>query len=105
MGEETEHEDCGLCSSCTNDGFVPTGEKEILKETNRHIFRTRKGVIKRLKKKTLFNPFPKLSTWSEKEINGGINEMVSSNYLKAKGEYIVLTKGGKKRLLQLSTWS
>ena len=62
-------------------------------------------MIKRLKKKTLFNPFPKLSTWSEKEINGGINEMVSSNYLKAKGEYIVLTKGGKKRLLQLSTWS
>ena len=103
MGEETEHDECGLCSACTSDGFVPSGEKEILKETNRHIFRTRKNVIKRLKKKSLFNPFPSLCTWSEKEIERGIDEMVSSFDIKIKGDIMVLTKRGKKRLLQLQT--
>lgn len=103
MGEETEHEECGLCSACTSDGFVPSGEKEILKEANRHIFRTRKNMIKRLRKKSIINPFPPLGTWSEKEIDRGIDEMVYSLYIKTKGDITVLTKIGKKRLLQLQT--
>lgn len=103
MGEEIEHDGCGLCSACSPDFFVPHGEKEILKEMNKHIFRTRKSVIKHLTSQSLFNPFPLLSKWSKKEINEGIKEMEAEGFIKEKGNALFLTKEGKKRLLQLST--
>ncbi len=102
MGEETEHDECAFCSSCTPDGFVPSGEKEILKEMNRHLLRRRAGVIRRLIKKSIFNPFPQLSKWSYKEVDNGIEELKASGFIKDKGNILVLTKRGKKRLLQLA---
>ena len=103
MGEEPEHEECAACSSCVPDGFVSFGEKEILREINRHLIRRRKSVINRLRRQSLLNPFPPLSKWSKRETEKAIKELIYSNYIKEKGKYLTLTKSGKKRLLQLPT--
>ena len=112
IGEGTVTGACSLVLNSLDSWSIYAGmpvkkiknrEKEILKEANRHIFRTRKNMIKRLRKKSIINPFPPLGTWSEKEIDRGIDEMVYSLYIKTKGDITVLTKIGKKRLLQLQT--
>ena len=103
MGEETEHDECGRCSACVSDNFVPSGEIAILKEMNRHLLRRRKSVIKRLMRKSLFNPFPKLHKWTVKEVEESLRELEASGYINTKLRFLVLSKMGKKRLLQLQS--
>ena len=65
--------------------------------------RRRKSVIKRLMRKSLFNPFPKLHKWTVKEVEESLRELEASGYINTKLRFLVLSKMGKKRLLQLQS--
>ncbi len=88
MNEEIENRECLGCSKCINDGYTPSGEKEILGLLDYWGILRRKKIPSILTRFSLLSHGYKLPKWNKSDIDKALSILIEEKRLKSFGPFV-----------------